>query len=198
MFVCLLAQTAVWASPAGASVVLGGNCLFSLAHLRTCSSAPRQREMLKAMGGQCWESQALSQHFPGEDPLSLWCGFQFRVRTWLCLVLERLRAVPYSSDGTGVTAHPVGQLPALWGLPWVISKHQQIEIARYKCLERLQMLGKCSRAPLGRCFVSPQTLSSIPRQVTRGLGTVEAAARSHHLFPHSRNFLQPSDALADK
>lgn len=42
MFVCLLAQTPVWASPAGASVILGDNCWFSLAHLGTCSSAPRR------------------------------------------------------------------------------------------------------------------------------------------------------------
>lgn len=60
-----------------------------------------------------------------ESPLSVGFvalgGCQFRVRTWLCLVLDRFRAVPYPSDGTGVTAHPVGQLPAVWGLPWVMS-----------------------------------------------------------------------------
>lgn len=36
-------------------------------------STTAAREMLKAMGRQCWESQALSQQFPGEDPLFLWC-----------------------------------------------------------------------------------------------------------------------------
>lgn len=173
--------------------------------------------MLKAMGRQCWESQALSQQFPGEDPLSFLVfvalgGRQFKVRTWLCLVLERLRAIPYLSHGTlGVTAHPMGQLPAVWGLAWVMTtlngavsgargpyKHQQIEFARYNSLEWLQIPWKMLSWESPCCFVSPQTLRSNPRQVTWGLGTLEAAARSHHLFPHARNFPQPSDALADK
>lgn len=59
MFVCLLAQTPVWASPAGASVVLGGNCLFSLhSPWNVQLSTVMAREMLKAMGRQCWQSNS--------------------------------------------------------------------------------------------------------------------------------------------
>lgn len=63
----------------------------------------------------------------------------------------------------GGTAHPMGQPPAVWGLPWVMvtlsgpfsgacgsCKNQHIEFVSYKSLERLEMLGKCSKAPLGR------------------------------------------------
>lgn len=165
MFVCLLAQTPVWASPAGASVVLGGNCLFSLAHLGTCGSTPRHREMLKAMGRQCWESQALPQQFPGEDPLSLWgllpwvgassglgpgCAWCWKDSELSLSPQMGQVSQPIPWDSCLLCGDSVGDVQPLVGHSCGPCKHQQIEIARYRCLERLQMLGKCSRAPLGR------------------------------------------------
>lgn len=163
---CLLAQTAVWASPVGASVVLGGNCLSSLAHLGTCSSAPQQPgRCSRPWGDNAGRVTAIPRR--GSPLFVVFValgGCQFRVRTSLCLVLTNsgLSFTPQmGQEALGVTAHPMGQLPAVWGLPWAMStlsgavpgahgpcKHQQIEFARSKSLERLHMLGKCSKAPL--------------------------------------------------
>lgn len=193
--------------------------MSSLAHLGTCSSAPRRRgRCSRPWGDNAGRAKPCHNNSQERIP-SVFVVFvalggrQFRVMTWLCLVLERLRAIPYLSHGTlGVTAHPMGQLPAVWGPPWVGDVHPQWgslgsswpSQAPANRVCQVQFLGEAADAwkmfswESPWCFVSPQTLRSNPRHVTWGLGTVETAARSHHLFPHARNFPQPSDALADK
>lgn len=74
MFVRLLAQTPVWASPAGASMVLGGNCLSSLAHLRTCSSAPRRRgRCSRPWGDNAGRAKPCRNNSQERIPSLFWC-----------------------------------------------------------------------------------------------------------------------------